>query len=121
MIEILSGFPDDVLAVRFSGEITAEDYHNSLIPTVHERFKTHKTLKIYSEVAAKTALSPAAMWEDLKLGIEEWGHWGHAAVVSDEGWVRAVTMMMKPFFHPPVRLFSVAETADAKRWILNES
>jgi len=117
MIEILEGFPDDVLAMRFSGEITAEQYKETLIPAAQARFERHKQVRIYSELAAKTVFTPGSLWEDWKLGLSEWHRWGSAAIVTDEHWVRALTLMLRPFFMPQIRLFSLADGHEAKAWI----
>lgn len=117
MIELLNDFPGDVLAVRFGGEVTAEEFRQTLVPQVHDRFETRKHLAIYAEILPRTMFSPAAVWEDWKLGLEEFGKWGKAAVVSDEPWVRSLTMMMAPLFHPAVRIFPAADAEAAKAWV----
>jgi hypothetical protein len=47
LIELLAGFPDDVLAVEGGGEITAEDYRSVLMPTALEKMKRHKHLRFF--------------------------------------------------------------------------
>ena len=50
MIEILSGFPDDVLAVEASGEISAEDYRKVLIPAALEKMKGHEAVRLFCQI-----------------------------------------------------------------------
>ncbi|HYS44970.1 MAG TPA: STAS/SEC14 domain-containing protein [Rhizomicrobium sp.] len=47
MFQILSGFPDDVLAVSATGKVTAEDYDQVLVPAVEARMGQHRPLKLF--------------------------------------------------------------------------
>ena len=49
--------------------------------------------------------------------MKRWHDFSHAAVVADQAWVRAAVTMFKPFFPCEVRLFRLANLAEAKAWI----
>jgi hypothetical protein len=46
MLQILSGFPDNVIAVRASGKVLGEEYRSVLIPVDKEKRKTHEKLNL---------------------------------------------------------------------------
>ena len=46
MFEIMPGFPEDVLAVRGKGRVSAEDYRDTLIPEALRRIKQHRSLRL---------------------------------------------------------------------------
>jgi hypothetical protein len=46
MFEIVPGFPEDVLAVRGRGRVSAEDYRDTLIPEALRRIKQHRSLRL---------------------------------------------------------------------------
>lgn len=119
MITELSGFPDDVLAISISGEVTAEDYHNVLIPRASAKLKAHDHLRIYCELGpAFKGMTASAMWEDTKLGIGHWGEWGRAAIVTDIGWIVTMTRFFAPLFPAPMRVFSHADEGAAREWLM---
>jgi hypothetical protein len=51
--------------------------------------------------------SPAASWEDAKLGIGHWRAWERIAIVTDRGWIRDAL----------VKVFAAAEQSDAVAWV----
>ena len=90
MLKVLSGFPDNVLAVEGYGEVTAADYKTLLVPVALAKMKTHpKPPPTFFILGSEfTRLSAGAMWEDAKLGVGHWRDWGRIAVVTDVLWVR---------------------------------
>ncbi len=117
MIEVMSGFPGEVLAVKASGQISGDDYRKVLIPAALAQMKDHKYLRLYCEIVPGSSVTPGAVWEDTKIGIGHWGDWGRMAVVSDIAWVQDAMRMFAPFFHHPVRTFTNADAAQARAWI----
>ena len=84
MIELLSGFPDNVLAVAGRAEVTGEDYRDVLIPAAQAKMRKHAHLRFYCELGADfTGFSPGAMWEDAAFGFSHWGDFGRMAVITD--------------------------------------
>jgi len=119
MIEILTDFPDDVLAVAGKGDITADDYRRVLVPAALEKMKKHRHLRIFCRLGVDfKSFAPGAMWEDTKLLVGHWGEWGRVAVVTDRSWIAEAARMFAPFFHHPVRVFPNGDNAEAKRWIV---
>lgn len=118
MIEQLEGFTDDILAIRISGKVTVDDYRDRLIPAALDKMARHKSLKIYCEIGEDFASYTAgAAWEDLKMGINHWGDFGKAAIVTDSGGIRTAVTLFAPFFHHPIHLYSNAQAAAGKSWI----
>ncbi len=119
MIELLDGFPDDVLAVAGNGEITAEDYRTVLMPAALEKMKRHKHLRILCHLGVDfKTFAAGAMWEDTKLLFGHWGEWGRVAVVTDKAWIAEAMHMFAPFFHHPIRVFSNEDIGKARSWIV---
>ena len=119
MIEILPGFPDDVLAVAGSGEVSEDDYRKVLVPAVAEKLKNHKTVRLIYHLGERfTGFTAGAMWEDTKLGISRWSHWGRIALVTDVSWIAQAVRLFAPLFHHPVRVFANADIGAAKLWIV---
>ncbi len=121
MIEILQGFPDDVLAISGYGEVTEEDYRKVLIPATNEKLKKYKSMRLFYQLGDRfTGFTAGAMWQDTKLGLSRWSHWGRIAMVTDVHWIAQAMRLLAPLFHHPVRVFSNAEFESAKRWIAEQ-
>jgi hypothetical protein len=119
MIEIMSGFPDDVLAISGKGEITADDYQTVLVPAINTRIEKHGTVRVlYLLGPDYKGFSAGAAWSDTKLGLSHWNQFSRIAVVTDVTWLKEAIRMFALFFHHPVRVFPYAELEDARKWIV---
>lgn len=118
MIEILDGFPDDVIALAAKGRVTKSDYEEVLIPKVMETLAQHDKIRCYYEIGPElSGFEPGAMWEDLKLGIEHLSHWERVAVVADIDWIRVAVNIFRFLVPGKTRVFSLREAAEARRWV----
>lgn len=121
MLVILSEFPDNVLAVSASGEVTAKDYREVLVPAALARLKSHEHLNFYYCLGADfLGFSAGAFWEDARIGIAHWRGWGRIAVVTDVKWIADAVRLFTPLFHYPVRVFSNADERTACAWIVEK-
>lgn len=118
MIEILKGFPDDVLAISGSGWITAADYRDVVVPEIDRRIEKHgRVRRLYNLGPEFEGVSPGGAWSDLTVGLSHWNQIGRIAVVTDADWIRHAVGFFAPIFHDPVRTFTNAELQAAKDWI----
>jgi hypothetical protein len=121
MLEILKGYPDDVLAVSGKGRITAEDYRDVLIPEANRLIEKHGTIRLFCRLGPEfEGLTAGAAWADLKLGVSRWNQIGRMAVVTDVTWIKDAILLFAPIFHHPVRAFPNAELQAASDWIVAE-
>ncbi len=118
MLQILSGFPDDVVAVLASGEVTGEEFRAVLVPVVEDKFKAHKELNLYYQFGSDfTGMSAGAMWEDTKLDITHWKGWRRIAIVTNVGWIRKGARLAMLLLRRPVHVFSNSEADAAREWL----
>lgn len=118
MIEILDGFPDNVLAAACKGHVTREDYETVLIPTLDEKLKSHEKLRIYYEIAEDfSTIDPAAVFEDMKVGMGHLTRWERFAVVTDVEWIRTTMRAFGFLFPVEMKIFDLTEKQEARAWI----
>lgn len=118
MITLIKGFPDDVVAVRADGQVTAQDYDKVLIPAVEESLKRNKKLKFYYEFGPGfTGMDVGAMFEDARVGFGHLGQWARIAVVTDTAWIKGAVDLFKLLLPAQTKAFGLAQAADAKAWI----
>lgn len=118
MFEVLTGFPDNVLAVAAHGRLTADDYRNVLEPAVAAKMRQHKPLRFFIHLGQDyDGIAPGALVADVRIGFSHWKDWGPIAVVTDSGNIQDVVGFFALFFHHPVRNFFDADYQKAKDWI----
>lgn len=119
MIEILTDFPDNVLAFVCHGHVTKQDYESVLTPIVARALEGDAQLRIYYETASDFAgIDPSAVWEDAKVGLGHLSRWEKFAVVTDVEWIRHTIKLFSFLMPGQMRVFSTEEAAEAREWIV---
>lgn len=118
MVEIIPGLPDDVLAIRAEGTVTAEDYESVIVPAVEAKLKSHDKLRFLYHLGSDfSGFEAGAVWADTKVGLEHFRAWDRIAVVSDVEWVRGITRLFGVAMPGRVRVFRNAELDAALAWV----
>lgn len=119
MMELLSGFPDNVLAVKASGQVTQKDYETVLIPAAQAALRRHEKLRVYYEIASDfTGFDLGAVWEDFIFGVGHVLRWERVATVTSVEWIIQAVKNLSFLMPCPVKAFTPVEAAQAKEWIL---
>lgn len=83
MIQLINS-PDNVAAFRVSGKVTKEDYENVVVPSVKELVNRTDKLNFLLELDTDLTNFTAGAWfEDLMIGLKNFGKWNKAAIVTD--------------------------------------
>lgn len=118
MFKFIEGLPPNVMAIEATGEVTGEDYRNTLIPKAEAMISKSRPIKMLYIIGKDfTGYRLEALWDDGVFGIKHWYDFSHIAVVADHAWLRTMVSMFRPFFHGQVRLFRLADFPAAKDWI----
>ena len=118
MIEILDNYPEGILAFSAKGEVTAEDYTNTLIPAIENCIAQFgKVTALYHLGPEFTSYTAGAMLSDAKVGLAHLTKWEKIAVVSDVSWVRNGIHLLGFIMPCPVKLFSNDQLSAAQDWI----
>ena len=117
MLEIIEK-SNNLLHIKASGEVTAEDYETVLIPAAEDILQEHDKLRMIYELGPDmTGFSVGAMWEDAKVGMNHLTQFEKLAVISDHAWIVNMVKVFAFMIPCPVKVFSDAEAADARTWI----
>jgi SpoIIAA-like len=118
MIRILSGFPENVVAVACEGRVTRKDYDDILVPTVTAALQRHEKVRLYYEITPQfSGMEAGAIWEDFRVGMEHLLRWERIAVVTDIAWIRHTVNAFRFLLPGKVRLFAGGEAGAAREWI----
>jgi hypothetical protein len=119
MIEIIEGFPDDVVGLIAKGQVTRKDYEQILIPRVEAALKRHDMIRLYYELGSEfSGIDAGAAWEDLKVGVEHFTRWERMAVVTDVDWIKHMVNAFRFLMPGQMRVFPTANASEARAWIL---
>ena len=118
MIELLSEYPDNVVALRGHSKVTGEDYERDLIPAIEEKLKLHKKIRMLYHLGGDfSGYTAAAMWDDAKVGLQHLTAFEKIAVVTDTHWVSEAVKVFGYFIPCPVRTYDNNQLTEAKAWI----
>lgn len=117
MFEIIES-SNNLIYIKASGEVTAADYETVLVPAIEDGLKQHDKLRMIVELGPDmTGFSAGAMWEDAKVGMNHLTQFEKLAVISDYSWIVNSVKAFGILIPCPVKVFSVAQTTDARAWI----
>lgn len=117
MIQRLSNFPSDVVAVLCSGHVTKLEYEAVLVPAVATALRTHPRLRLYYETGHSFSIDASAIAADVKLGLEHLTRWERVALVTDMEWVCRAVGALGFLLQGDLKIYSLSETARACTWI----
>lgn len=118
MIEILEGYPEGVLAIEASGEVSDDDYEDVLEPAIADLLTRHEKIRLLYRLGESfEGYEGDAMWADAKLGMRTFTKFDRAAIVTDTTWVRRAVKAFCWMMPGHVQVFALAEMDDATSWI----
>jgi len=118
MIELLDGMPDNVVAFEAVGEVTAEDYKQTLDPAIKAALATRDKIRILYVLADRfTGYSGPAMLDDAVIGTEHWRHFERIGVVTDTEWVRHTVHAFSWMLPGRIKVFADTERDAALAWV----
>lgn len=120
MIERLTGFPDNVVAVRASGEVTRSDYLQAVVPAAEAAMAKHAKVRVFIEIEEDADPSMGMILEDAVFGTRHLMSWGRIAIVSDAGWVKRAYAFLRPIMPFEMKMFPLGEAGAARGWIAED-
>ena len=118
MIELLRGFPDNVVALACHGKVSREDYDKVLVPAVDRALKSNDKVRLLYEIGNDfEGYDAGAAWEDFKVGMEHFSRWERVAVITDIDWIKHSVQLFNFIMPGTMRVYPGAEAAKARLWI----
>jgi SpoIIAA-like len=118
VIELLSGLPDGVIGFEAVGEVSVDDYKQTLIPAVEAALEANGKVRLLYVLGERfEGLSAGAAWEDTKLGLEHLRGWERMAVVTDIDWIAHAIKAVGWMIPAEVRIFPTTDRKAAETWV----
>src|SRR5262250_403192 len=116
MIKELSDMPAGVIGFEASGRLRAEDYRDVILPAL-ERAAAAGEVRFVIVMRDFDGMSPGAIWQDLKVGVEHLRAWKRIALVTDIEWMAQLTALFGWMTPGETRVFSKAQRTEAIQWV----
>jgi hypothetical protein len=114
MLELIEGFPGNVVGIAVSGRLTMQDCEDILVPAMQKSLKRHEKIRLYYELNSRF---PGAAWDDLELGLEDLSRCERVAIVTDIGWVRLTVKALRFLIPSEIRVFPTDQADEGRAWI----
>jgi hypothetical protein len=111
----LSGLPSGVIGFEVTGTLNAADYRDVVLPAL-ERAAASGEVRFVIVIPEFHGMSGGALWQDLKVGIEQLRAWKRIALVTDIEWMNLMTSLFGWMTPGEVRHFPLAQRAEALAW-----
>ncbi|KQR93628.1 hypothetical protein ASG01_09115 [Chryseobacterium sp. Leaf180] len=117
MITIIEDAPENVAAFRADGEITKEDFDQTVFPHVEKKIETYNELNYLLYLNTDLDNFTASAWfQDVLLGIKNLAKWNRAAIVTDKKGVQNFTDIFSVLMPGEFKSFPREDLANALFW-----
>lgn len=118
MIELIEGLPEGVVGIEAVGKVTSEDYDLVVAPAVERALAANERIRLLHVIGNRVESHTAeALWEDARLGLANVRSIERIAVVTDLVHFRALVRGAGWALPGELKLFSIAERAEAIDWV----
>ncbi|MPV67452.1 MULTISPECIES: STAS/SEC14 domain-containing protein [Burkholderia] len=105
-----------VVEISVEGKVTDHDLREA-IERMRGDLEANGKTRVLERIEHFTGIEPKALWTDITLGVPVARKITRAAVVADEGWIRASTHLARFFTKAEVKAFRVSELEQARAWL----
>ena len=120
MIEPIADAPAGTLAFRAHGELTRDDYRETLVPALREAVEAGSVRLLLIVADDFEKMDFAARIEDAKAELSfarRPGAWKRTALVTEVGWIRKAFHLFSWFAPGELRVFGLADEDEARAWV----
>jgi len=110
--------PPDVVGVRVLGQVTKEDYEQTLVPALDKVAKefNHINFLMVFETDIKN-FTYGAWMQDAKVSLKHFAKWNKIAVVSDQKIVEKIAHVFSFISPAESKGFAASDVEIAKAWV----
>ncbi len=118
MIEVKETGQAGTYEVHLSGVVSDEDYSKILVPALESAIEAHEHIRVLVRLGEDFKdFTLGALFDDARMGLKHWRGFDRLAVVAEKGWITRFSRALSVLMPCPVRIFPLAETDDARRWL----
>jgi hypothetical protein len=109
----------NILAFRFTGKLSEEDYTDNLIPELERALESYQTIRLLVRVEYFGGWRPGGAWEEFR----NWPLYSKIekiAIVADDSWDEWMSWMVKifgVFSATPISFYKIDRMENAWDWL----
>jgi hypothetical protein len=117
MIQEIENLPANMVGFKATGQVTAEDFTNTVMPRVKELISREGELNYLLVLDTSIKNFTIGSWiEDALMGIKHLLKWKRAAIVSDSEGIRTFTGIFSKLMPGEFRGFEHKDLQQAIQW-----
>lgn len=117
MITIMPETTKQMLAIRASGTLTEQDYHDEWLPTVEKMLQEYEVANVVFYMDENfVGWDLKGMWEDAKFGYRHRKDFARIAVVGGPDWIHWGVKLGEAMLDCEVRTFDEEQLQEALAW-----
>lgn len=121
MISKINDLPANMIGFRATGDVTAEDFQNTVIPDVKEFLKTQDNLNYMLVLDTDVKNFTSGAWiSDAWLGLKELTKWNRSAIISDSQTIKVLTDIFSKVMIGEFKVFEHSEYDRAVAWVSSD-
>ena len=118
MMEVVTGYARDVIALIWHYMLSENDIRASLTPTERDARAGKHDFRLLAKLKALDVADPGEFRRtEPNAGADQWPEIGRIAIITDDVLSRHAVQFFAPFFHTPVRVFSNSQSWKARTWL----
>jgi len=118
MISVMSDIPHHVVAFKATGEITPEEYENTLVPAIKKLAAQTNEINFILYLDTESYNFTAAAWyKDALLNLKSLGTWNRSAIITDSSNIISFTKSFSYLVPGEFKGFSVENYEEAVLWV----
>jgi hypothetical protein len=115
VINKLDDLPHGVIGFEVLGKLQAEDYRDVVLPALEQAARVGE-VRFVILMPEFHGMTPGALWQDLKVGIEHFRAWKRIALITDVEWMHHMTSIFGWMTPGEVKVFSLQDRDQAIAW-----
>lgn len=121
MIQQIHDLPANVVGFRASGEVTKDDYENTIIPAVRNLIKTTGEINYLFVLDTELKNFTAGAWmEDAMVGLNNISKWHRFAIITDSEGIKVFTDIFSKLVPGEYKAYTHADYDKAVDWLSSE-
>jgi hypothetical protein len=118
MIEVLPESQGNVIGIKITGKLTAQEYEEVMIPTLEAAIQAHGKLNFLGLVDEDFhGMEAAALWDDTKFGLKHRKDFGKMALVGARRWMEWMMKFFAPMMAGEIKSFPREQLKEAWDWV----
>jgi len=118
MISVMSDIPHHVVAFKATGEITQEEYQNTLVPAIKKLAAQTNEINFILYLDTDSYNFTAAAWyKDALLNLKSLGTWNRSAIITDSSNIISFTKAFSYLVPGEFKGFTIENYEEAVLWV----